>query len=307
MVNRISLEKVKGVYQGAVFPFRKGFSSGVLRMCWGADGSMFVGMTARGWGSGGGAPYGLQRLVWNGKMPFEIKTIAARPDGFELEFTTPVDKRAAKAAASYQVRSFTYKYHRQYGSPIINSAARPLKAITVSADGRKVRLVLDSLKEGYIHEIAAAGVRSAANEGLLHNTGFYTLNKVPDGPKLAITAENRVKIVQKQTARHAPVKSPSSKGPATPSANKRIPDYADVKPLLTQYTCLSCHDPVKRLVGPPYAEVARRRYPIDKLIRLIHNPDPTNWPDYATPMPPMPDIPASDMMKIATWINSLAQ
>ena len=305
LINRVYLEKIKGVYQGAVFPFRKGFSSGVFRLCWGSDGSMFVGMTARGWGSSGGALFGLQRLVWNGKMPFEIKSIHAEPDGFELEFTQPVDKKTARVAASYHVRSFTYKYHRQYGSPVINNTNRSLKAIAVSADGRKVRLVLDSLKEGYIHEISAAGVRSTEHQGLLHSTGYYTLHNIPDGPKLAITTENRVKIVKKPMVKKAPIKNLSPKKPSTPAAITKIPDYAEVKPLLTQYTCLSCHDPVKRHVGPPYAEVAKRRYSNDKLIKLIHNPEPDHWPDYATPMPPMPDIPAAAMKKIAVWINSL--
>ena len=58
-VMRVFLEKVNGVYQGSAFPFRDGFSSGVLRMVWGKDGSMFVGMTSRGWGSTVPAPYGL--------------------------------------------------------------------------------------------------------------------------------------------------------------------------------------------------------------------------------------------------------
>ena len=299
LVNRVYLEKVKGVYQGAVFPFRKGFSSGVLRLCWGSDGSMFVGMTARGWGSGGGELFGLQRLVWNGKMPFEIKSIHAEPDGFELEFTQPVDKKTAKAVATYQVRSFTYEYHRRYGSPIINDTSCSLKAISISPDGRKVRLVLDKIREGYIHEINAAGVRSAGRQRLLHSSGYYTLNRIPDGPRLAITAENRVWAVKKE--------HPSPKVPKAPAAVTRIPTYAEVKPLLTQYTCLSCHDPEKRLVGPPYAEVAKRRYSLDKLKKLIHNPEPEHWPDYATPMPPMPHIPASDLQKITVWINSLAK
>ena len=69
-VNRVFLEKVNGVYQGAAFAFREGFESGVLRMTWGKDGSMFVGQTNRGWGSTGQKPGGIQRLVWTGKMPF---------------------------------------------------------------------------------------------------------------------------------------------------------------------------------------------------------------------------------------------
>lgn len=305
LINRVYLEKIKDVYQGAVFPFRKGFSSGVLRLCWGSDGSMFVGMTARGWGAGGGESFGLQRLVWNGKIPFEMKTISARPDGFELEFTQPVDRKTASEAAAYHVRSFTYKYHRQYGSPIINEANCPLKAISISPDGMKVRLVLDSTREGYIHEITVAGVRSTGNQGLLHNLGYYTLNRIPDGPKLTITTENRVKTVKKPTAKKVPVNNASPKVSTTPSAITRIPKYEEVKPLLIQYTCLSCHDPVKRHIGPPYAEVAKRGYSIDKLKRLIFNPEPGNWPDYATPMPPMPNIPAPALQKIALWIHSL--
>ena len=61
----------------------------------GKDSSMFVGMTSRGWGSTGPAPYGLQRLEWTGLMPFEVKSVEARPDGFELTFTKPVDKAIA--------------------------------------------------------------------------------------------------------------------------------------------------------------------------------------------------------------------
>ncbi len=47
-IMRVALEKVKGEYQGVVFPFREGFSSGILRLVWGHDGSLFAGMTSRG-------------------------------------------------------------------------------------------------------------------------------------------------------------------------------------------------------------------------------------------------------------------
>ncbi|MEJ7768631.1 MAG: plastocyanin/azurin family copper-binding protein [Chitinophagaceae bacterium] len=196
-IMRVYLEKVKGIYQGAVFPFREGFSSGILRMCWGSDGSMFAGMTNRGWGSTGKAPFGVQRLEWNGLMPFEIQTIKVQPDGFELEFTKPVDAASARNAASYSVTSFSYKYHHTYGSPVINNTERAIKAISLSPDNRKVRLVTDSLITGYIHEIKAEGVRSANYFSLLHNFAYYTVNAIPDGDKLVITAENRVKPVSR--------------------------------------------------------------------------------------------------------------
>lgn len=191
-INRVFLEKVKGVYQGMVFPFRRGFSSGILRMNWGSDGSMFVGMTSRGWSSTGKAEYGLQRLTWSGIMPFEVQTVKAQPDGFELEFTMPVDEKTARDAGAYKLSTFTYKYHHIYGSPVINQSGRSIKAVVVSPDHKRVRLVLDSLKEGYIHEIRMEGLRAEnGNTPLLHNYGYYTLNRIPDGEKITLTAENK--------------------------------------------------------------------------------------------------------------------
>ncbi|WP_146894909.1 plastocyanin/azurin family copper-binding protein [Adhaeribacter aerolatus] len=187
-IMRVDLEKVKGEYQGVVFPFREGFSSGILRQVWGNDGSMFVGMTSRGWSSTGKELFSLQRLVWTGKTPFEMKTVRAMPDGFEIEFTHPVDKATAANPASYKVTGFNYKYHANYGSPVINNAGCPIRGVVVSEDGRKVRLAVDALRLGYIHEITAEGIKSNNGRPLLHNVGYYTLNNLPDGEKLTLTA-----------------------------------------------------------------------------------------------------------------------
>ncbi|RIV19047.1 auracyanin family protein [Fibrisoma montanum] len=186
-IMRVDLERVKGEYQGVVFPFRDGFSSGILRMVWGHDASMFVGMTSRGWSSTGKELYSLQRVVWTGKVPFEMKTIRATPDGFEIEYTEPVDRDLAADPASYKITGFNYKYHATYGSPVINRGNCPIRGVVVSPDGLKARLVVDSLRLGYIHEITTDGVRAASGRSLLHNVGYYTLNNQPEGEKLAIT------------------------------------------------------------------------------------------------------------------------
>jgi azurin/glucose/arabinose dehydrogenase len=186
-IMRVALEKVNGVYQGVVFPFREGFMSGVFRQAWGKDGSMYVGQTSRGWGATGRAQYGLQRLVWTGKTPFEPHHVSARPDGFEIFFTAPVDRAAAENLASYSVNSFIYKYHHIYGSPVINQATHGVRAVVVAKDGRSVRIVVDSLRQGYIHEIRMSGVRSAdAKAPLLHDVGYYTVNQIPGGKALAV-------------------------------------------------------------------------------------------------------------------------
>ncbi len=50
-INRVFLEKVGGDYQGACFPFLDGFPAAVFRLEFAPDGSLFVGMTNRGWSS----------------------------------------------------------------------------------------------------------------------------------------------------------------------------------------------------------------------------------------------------------------
>jgi len=190
-IMRMSLEKVNGEYQGACFPFREGFASGLLRLRFGIDGSVFGGMTSRGWSSTGPAMYALQRLVWTGKTPFEMKDIHAKPDGLEIEFTLPVDKTAAQDPSHYEVNGFTYHYHHHYGSEIINQKKGNLKGIIVSDDRLKVRLVIDSLREGYIHEVRLHDLTSQKGLNLLHTFGYYTLNNIPQGEK-ATLADHQV-------------------------------------------------------------------------------------------------------------------
>ena len=116
-VMRVFLEKVKGHYQGACIPFRKGFGSGSLSLLMTDEGSLFVGGTNRGWGSVGTKPYALERIDWSGKVPFEILEMRAKPDGFELEFTQPVDMTTAQQLDSYRLSTYTYIYQSSYGSP----------------------------------------------------------------------------------------------------------------------------------------------------------------------------------------------
>lgn len=198
-IMRMTLEKVKGEYQGACFPFREGFASGLIRMKWGLDGSMFAGMTSRGWSSTGREQYALQRLVWSGKVPFEMKDISARPDGFEITFTRPVNVKQASDPMAYDVNSFTYHYHHQYGSEIIESKKCELKGIVVSDDKLHVRLVIDDLREGFIHELKLAGITSQDSVTLLHNVGYYTLNAIPEGDKIVLTDSQKVHASHEHT------------------------------------------------------------------------------------------------------------
>ncbi|GEP89220.1 hypothetical protein SAMN05660909_01691 [Chitinophaga terrae (ex Kim and Jung 2007)] len=311
-IMRVFLEKVNGEYQGAAWDFRSGFQSGVLRMAWAPDGSLFVGETNRGWGSAGDANQGLQRLVWNNRVPFEMRTVSARPDGFEITFTMPVDKKQAEDIASYAVESFTYKYHPVYGSPTVNMEKPTVKGVQVAADGMSVRLVIDGLRQYYIHKLTLNGIR--AQEGsysLVHPDVYYTLNAIPDGEKLpasALSTKNSAAKPAAAATKPGAKAADAKAGAAKPAAATKAPaavTYEQVKPLLNKWTCSSCHNADKKQVGPAFKDVAKRNYSVAKIMQLIKNPQPENWPGYATPMPPLPQVPDADAQKIATWINSL--
>ena len=178
-MHRVFLEKVNGQYQGACFPFRSGFASAVLRIAQGNDGSLFAGLTNRGWSSLGDASYGLQRVTWNGKTPFEIHSMHARPDGFELALTRPVDRKTAVAPEAYDLSSYTYLYHSTYGSDEIQRRELEITAVEVSEDGMRVRLTVSGLRKYFVHELVAHGLRDEAGFPLLHANAYYTLNAIP--------------------------------------------------------------------------------------------------------------------------------
>lgn len=316
IISRIFMETVKGEEQGAAFLFRKGFRSGVLRLEWGTDGSLFVGETNRGWGSAGDANEGLERLVYNNKIPFEMKAVRAMPDGFEVEFTMPVDRKSAEDLASYNAESFIYKYHPVYGSPPVNTEKLKISGVKVSADGLKARIIVQNLRQYYIHTLTLDGIRSQDGfYSLIHPVAYYTLNQIPDGNKLSMSevstknseATPAAPAPAKKTAapKTAAAKTAETKAPATAATTAKAPTFKEVEGLLTKNTCLACHNQTKRQIGPPFAEIAERKYSPEKIFQLIHNPQPQNWPGYSTEMPPMPQVTKAEAYKIASWINSL--
>lgn len=196
-IMRVAMEKVTGadgreVYQGACFPFRRGLASGVHRMAWGTDGSMFVGMTDRGWGSTGPKRFGLQRIVFGRRpAPFEVKEIHAKPDGFEIEFTDVVVPESVENINSYSVSSYTYEYHPQYGSSEMDTKVHTVR-LAKMIDRKHVRLTISDMRGGgegeggqkamgYVYEFDFRGVQAARMPvaPLLHDKAYYTLQVVP--------------------------------------------------------------------------------------------------------------------------------
>ncbi len=179
LIMRAEMEKVNGVYQGASYPFRQGFATGLIGGALTERGQIFIGGSKRGWPVRAPAERALQRLDWTGKIPFEVHSMRVKPDGFELRFTLPVDVATARNPGSYTLETFTHHFYGAYGGPEIEQADQRITSATPSADGLSVRLVVDALVLGHIHELHLPGVRDRTGQPLLHDVAYYTLNQIP--------------------------------------------------------------------------------------------------------------------------------
>ena len=179
IVMRATTEKVKGVWQGACYPFREGLSTGILNVQFTPNGNLLCGGTNRGWPVRGIKPFALERLQWTGHMPFEIERINITPQGFDIRFTKPVDIPTGEDPKNYKVSTFTHIYHGGYGGPEVDETAPAVQAVRLSGDGLRATIQLSNLKIGHVHEFDFVRLRSKDGEELLHRHAYYTVNEVP--------------------------------------------------------------------------------------------------------------------------------
>lgn len=178
LVMRVTLEKIDGVYQGACYPFRQGFSTGVIGMVVTKKGTMLTGGCARGWPTRGTRPFDLQRLRWTGRTPFELREMRLTKTGFALEFTRPVDPRTAADLKAYELGTYTYRYQKVYGSPEVDHTTPTITSAQVQSDGKTVLIDVDGLRIGHVHELHLPGLKASNGEPMLHPVAYYTLNKL---------------------------------------------------------------------------------------------------------------------------------
>lgn len=179
VVMRATMEKVNGVWQGACYPFREGLATGILNVHFTRRGQLLAGGTNRGWPVRGARNNVLQRLDWTGATPFEIREISVRPDGFKLSFTRPVDRQTAADPGSYRIGTFTHIYRQGYGSPEVDQTTPTIRRALVAEDGLGVRLLIDGMVRGHVHEFTVEGLRDVSGDALVHTKAYYTVNEIP--------------------------------------------------------------------------------------------------------------------------------
>ena len=178
-IKRDFVEKVNGQYQGAVFRFTQGLTAGINRMRWGPDGHLYVGGVGMvgGW-SWKGRQYGLERMEYNGKPTFEMLAIRAKPDGFEIEMTQPMEK--SPEANEIKVQQWRYVPTSAYGGPKVDLEDLSISELTVSADKKKMNMKIPGLKPGHVvYFILPETLKSNNGFNLWTGEAWYTLNNIP--------------------------------------------------------------------------------------------------------------------------------
>ncbi len=168
-LNRVFVETVDGLDQGAVFPFIQGFDTGVNQMMWGPDGALYL-----------PGKKGVQRLTYNEDPAFEMLAVRAKTNGLEVEFTEPLAEDMGADPGKYLVELRKQESTKKSIEPRMGLAQRPVKTASVSEDRKRVFLETPGLKENHVvHLHLAHPPGSASGRPLWSTDAWYTLNRIP--------------------------------------------------------------------------------------------------------------------------------
>jgi putative heme-binding domain-containing protein len=171
---RVALEKVNGVYQGAVFPFIRPLASASYSTCFDPDGRLWVGSVGRGWTTGNPM---IEVISYDGQTnPFEMHRIRLTRTGFAVDFTAPVDQAALDEVA-ISIKRFHYLYWAEYGSDRQDVRQLLVNKPQLTSDGLTLHLPV-AVDQGHVYEIDLGLLQTIDGTPLQNNFAFYTVNEV---------------------------------------------------------------------------------------------------------------------------------
>jgi glucose/arabinose dehydrogenase len=176
---RMSLERVAGDFQGAVYPFSVEAPAGeetfegpiACRVA--PDGDLYIGnIRDSGWGAGSNTG-SLVRIRRQGELAAGIAEVRASAGGFTILFTQPVDRAKAADPANYAISSFRRIATPAYGGEDVDRRVETIRAAGVSDDARQVTVELDALREGFVYEFHLRNL--GGGERFFPDEAYYTL------------------------------------------------------------------------------------------------------------------------------------
>jgi cbb3-type cytochrome oxidase cytochrome c subunit/glucose/arabinose dehydrogenase len=182
---RMSLEEVNGNIQGAAYPLSqyqpvdgKSFL-GPLIVEISPDGDLYVGgIRDSGWG-GANNIGALTRLRFEpDQLGIGIAEVRAIRDGFEIDWTGPVDTEKAGLLEQYQLESARRESTPSYGGDDIDRRVENVVRVEVVSPTR-VRLHLAQLKPGFVYDIRVRNI-AAGNQPFFPAEAFYSMQSVPE-------------------------------------------------------------------------------------------------------------------------------
>jgi glucose/arabinose dehydrogenase/cbb3-type cytochrome oxidase cytochrome c subunit len=185
---RMSLERVAGDYQGAVYPFSRDpvgaepTFEGPLSCRVSPQGDLYIGnIRDSGWGAGSNTG-SIVRLRYRGQPAPGIAEVRAAHEGFTIAFTVPVDRAAAVNPASYSIVSYRRISTPAYGGEDVDRRAEKIAAVQVADDAQSVVLSLGELREGFIYEFHLRNLNGGKE--FFPAEAYYTLrHKMPEAPR----------------------------------------------------------------------------------------------------------------------------
>ncbi len=182
-IKRVYLEKVGGEYQGCVFRFSQGFEAGINRLRWGPDGGLYVGGVGMNgnWGWGHELrTFGLQKLMYNGQVPFEMLQVSAHPEGLEITFTEALSESSVNLLTQSLIQQWWYLPTTQYGGPKRDVERLTPTGIRFTRDRTRVLLKLPQMKTEHVVYIRLPEqLQSKSGRSLWSSEVWYTLNQIP--------------------------------------------------------------------------------------------------------------------------------
>ncbi len=181
---RMTLQRVGDTFQGAAYPLsippsdpQHGFL-GPLVCSVSPRGELYIGsIRDSGWGAGANVGEIVRVQVQPDKLPCGIAEVQATPEGFQIDFFRPIDRRLAGHIENYSVQSYRREPTPAYGSPDRDRRTEKITGVTVSNDARRVTLKLTKMRPGFVYELR---LKNLAGGGVFHPAeAYYTLNVVP--------------------------------------------------------------------------------------------------------------------------------
>ncbi len=195
-LKRISLEKVNGEYQGAVFRFSGGLQAGVNRIIVGPDGALYlggIGADAATWGgwNWNNQLYGLQRMAENTAPVFDV--LGVRSTGttsFAIDFTEPV---AAAVASNFTAQQWSYSPALAYGCCRNATQALTVQSAAIGANRLSVDLTINGLTRYDVIYVRFTGITAVSGRTLWTDRFWYTLNNFGPGVPVKIAEDKALR------------------------------------------------------------------------------------------------------------------